>query len=80
MVWNKYYAPPLGAVDAEGAGGAGGVCRWLENIIESKKKIVGAKKILKTKSKIHHYFRVLHSIVPLLVRVSSQLVFEFHHT
>ena len=37
-------------------------------IIESKKKIFGAKKnlkILKTKSKIHLYFRVLHSIIPL---------------
>ena len=38
-------------------------------IIESKKKNVGAKKnqkILKTKSKIHIYFRVVHSIIPLL--------------
>ena len=38
-------------------------------IIESKKKIFGAKKnlkILKTKSKIHLYFRVAHSIIPLL--------------
>ena len=37
-------------------------------IIESKKKIFGAKrnlKILKTKSKIHLYFRVAHSIIPL---------------
>ena len=37
-------------------------------IIESKKKIFGAKKnlkILKTKSKIHLYFRVVHSIIPL---------------
>ena len=38
-------------------------------IIEAKKKIIGAKKdltILKTKSKIHLYFRVIHSIIPLL--------------
>ena len=37
-------------------------------IIESKKKIFGAKKnqkILKMKSKIHIYFRVVHSIIPL---------------
>ena len=37
-------------------------------IIESEKKIFGAKKdlkILKSKSKIHLYFRVLHSIIPL---------------
>ena len=39
-----------------------------EKIIESKKKIFGAKKnlkILKMKSKIHRYSRVLHSIIPL---------------
>ena len=37
-------------------------------IIESKKKMFGAKrnlKILKTKSKIHRYFRFVHSISPL---------------
>ena len=37
-------------------------------IIESKKKIFGAKKnlkYLKTKSKIHLYFRVVHSSIPL---------------
>ena len=37
-------------------------------IIESKKKIFGAKKnqkVLKTKSKIHIYFRVVHGIIPL---------------
>ena len=37
-------------------------------IIESKKNFFGAKKnlkILKTKSKIHFYFRVVHSIIPL---------------
>ena len=37
-------------------------------IIEPKKKNFGAKKnikILKTKSKIHLYFRVVHSIIPL---------------
>ena len=40
-------------------------------IIESKKKMFGAKrnlKILKTKSKIHLYFRVVHSIIPLLIK------------
>ena len=43
---------------------------FLGKIIESKKKIFGAKKnlkILKTKSKIHLYFRVAHSIIPLTV-------------
>ena len=37
-------------------------------IIESEKKIFGAKKnqkILKTKSKLHIHFRVVHSIIPL---------------
>ena len=41
-------------------------------IIESKKKIFGAKKnlkILKTKSKIHLYFRVVHSIIPLVTKL-----------
>ena len=36
--------------------------------IESKKNIFGSKKDLKipnTKSKIHLYFRVVHSIIPL---------------
>ena len=40
-------------------------------IIESKKKILGANKnlkILKTKSKIHLGFRVLHSIIPLVMK------------
>ena len=40
-----------------------------KKIVESKKKILGAKKnlkILKTKSKIHLYFRVVHSSIPLL--------------
>ena len=39
-------------------------------IIESKKKSFGAqknKKILKTESKIHLYFRVVHSIIPLVI-------------
>ena len=41
-----------------------------KKFIESKKKIFGAKKnpkILKTKSKIHLYFRVVHSSIPLLL-------------
>ena len=41
-------------------------------IIESKKKTFGAPKdlkILKTKSKIHLYFRVLHSIIPHLINI-----------
>ena len=41
---------------------------FLGKIIEFKKKIFGAKKylkILKTKTKIHLYFRVVHSIIPL---------------
>ena len=44
---------------------------WGE-IIESKKEIFGAKidlKILKTKSKVHLYFRVLHSIIPLSISI-----------
>ena len=39
-------------------------------IIESKKKVFGEEKnllILQMKSKIHHYFRVVHSIIPLLL-------------
>ena len=43
---------------------------FLKKFIESKQKKVGAKKtlkILKTKSKIHLYFRVVHSSIPLLV-------------
>ena len=48
-------------------------------IIESEKKIFGVKKdqkILKTKSKIHIYFRVVHSIIPLLTmgQLGSSLV------
>ena len=42
---------------------------FLGEIVESKKKIFGAKKnlkILQTKSKIHLYFRVAHSIIPLV--------------
>ena len=38
-----------------------------ENFIESKKTILGAKKSKKslTRSKIHLYFKVLHSSIPL---------------
>ena len=39
-----------------------------EKFIESKKEILDTKKnqkILKTESKIHLYFRVLHSSIPL---------------
>ena len=39
-----------------------------KNIIESKKKKIGTQKnlkILKTKSKIHLYFRVVHSSIPI---------------
>ena len=42
-----------------------------KKFVESKKKIFGAKKnlkILKTKSKIHIYFRVVHSSIPLLIK------------
>ena len=49
---------------------------FLGKIIESKKKIFGAKKnlkILKTKSKIHLYFRVVHSIIPLLSQIVESL-------
>ena len=45
-------------------------------IIESKKKIFGAQKdlkILKTKSKIHLYFRVLHNIIPLRQQSASKV-------
>ena len=42
-----------------------------KKFVESKKKIFGAKKnlkILKTKSKIHLYFRVVHSSIPPWIR------------
>ena len=41
---------------------------FVGKLIESIEKIFGAQKdlgILKTKSKIYLYFRVLHSIIPL---------------
>ena len=41
-----------------------------KKFIESKKKIFGGEKnlkILKTKSKIHLYFRVVHSSIPFLL-------------
>ena len=44
---------------------------FLGKIIKSKNKNVGAKKnliILKAKSKIHLYFRVAHSIIPLVIK------------
>ena len=47
---------------------------FLGKIIESKNKIFVTKrnlKILKTKSKIHLYLRVVHSIIPLLRQCSS---------
>ena len=46
-----------------------------EEFIEFKKKIFGAKKnlkIIKTKSKIHLYFRVGHSSIPLLCTFSRE--------
>ena len=45
-------------------------------IIESKKKIFGEKKnlqILKTKSLIHLYFRVVHIIIPLVTIMRARL-------
>ena len=44
-------------------------------IIESKKKFFGAKRnliILKTKSKIHLYFGVVHSIIPLFENLHKE--------
>ena len=49
---------------------------FLGKIIESKKKIFGAKKnqkILKTKSKIHLYFRVIHSIISLVTKIKKSI-------
>ena len=57
---------------------------FLKKIIESKKKIVGANKnlkILKIKSKILQYFRVLHSISTLVAnKIWNQTVTKLKKT